>query len=296
LRLWDPMANKHFGNWADVFKHLALCEVLRLHQPHEYWESHAGAARYPLESGAERAHGIAYFLDHASESGVLQKSTYVQQLAQIHNGQALAFFPGSPWLAMKLLGENVRRYLFCDTDDESLRDIVNAAADLHVPPASAECVQDDGVTIVRGAGVMLPDRWTGGTMAFLDPYDALEERAGQIDTLGLFCELATRGIVVLMWYGFENEPQRKRLHEEFVKRLDRARLLGGNIGQYESALAQPPAGTAPPTLYGCGLLTANMSNDAGAAVEGCVRALTGVYRGAKLEGWGSGAVEFTKLR
>jgi 23S rRNA A2030 N6-methylase RlmJ len=37
------MANRHFGNIADVWKHLALVEVLEREAPTEYAETQAGS-------------------------------------------------------------------------------------------------------------------------------------------------------------------------------------------------------------------------------------------------------------
>ncbi len=42
------MTNRHFGGFADLWKHLVLTEVLAAVKPQRYAETHAGSAAYPL--------------------------------------------------------------------------------------------------------------------------------------------------------------------------------------------------------------------------------------------------------
>ena len=41
---------------------------------------------------------------------------------------------------------------------------------LEVHIDKVECVQDDGISVLRGAGLLLPEAWAPGTLAFIDPY------------------------------------------------------------------------------------------------------------------------------
>jgi len=59
------MANRHFAELGDVWKHLPLAEVLRLNPPQSYWETHAGSLCYPLTASPTRVHGALRFLKRA---------------------------------------------------------------------------------------------------------------------------------------------------------------------------------------------------------------------------------------
>ena len=56
------MANSHFGNLGDVWKHLVLAAVLEREPPRWYAETHAGSAAYPLNRDPQREFGIWRFL------------------------------------------------------------------------------------------------------------------------------------------------------------------------------------------------------------------------------------------
>lgn len=289
------MANRHYGNWGDVFKHLALAEILEMLQPHEYWESHAGAACNAWgEAGenVEREHGIRYFAAHYEQSAALRGSAYGRRLANITEAGKLAFVPGSPWLAMKALGAEARRYLLCDTDAASLQDVAKVAGEMKIPPAQVECIQEDGVMIVRGACVVLAENWTRDTLALIDPYDVLAPTAAEIHALGLWCEVASRGIPAVLWYGFDRAEQGAALHGQFTAATEKARLGRNNVRMFEAVLRDGGTGGELPTLLGCGLLTANLPEGVVLAVHERCRALSELYAGASLAGCASGAIKY----
>jgi len=281
------MANVHFGNLADVFKHVALGEALGALRPAEYWESHAGQACYD-ETGAipaERRHGIHTFQQLRGGSEVLRHSVYGGILR--NPGVPLDRIPGSPLLARRVLGENVRRLLFCDTDAESLVNIRTfarpAAAGLReIAPESLECVQDDGITVLRGAGMLLPEAWAGSTLALIDPYDIGAASAAEISPLELACELGSRGIATLVFYTFADEGQRERQHERIHQALTKARLLARGVPGFEGAL-KIPASSDVPTQWGFGLLALNLAGAAAAAMDEKLKALEALYERSELQ-------------
>ena len=111
------MANPHFGNIGDIWKHLPLAAILALERPARYWESHCGSARYTLSTSMGRDYGIFYFLKNVSRSDVLRSSAYNRTLEELEdmNGSAPSY-PGSPLIAMMLLRNSAESFVFCDTD------------------------------------------------------------------------------------------------------------------------------------------------------------------------------------
>lgn len=275
------MGNAHFGNFADVFKHLALSELLGAMSPHEYWESHAGAASY-LETqppAAERAHGVHSFLRVAGDFDALKLSYYSRIV-----GSQLASdpprVPGSPMLARMLLGDNVRRLLFCDIDAESLLNIRTplpqrgSMKEVHID--KVECVQDDGVSVLRGAGLLLPEEWASGTLAFIDPYEIDAGTDAGISPIDLSCELANRGIVTLLFYAFADDAGRAKRQQQIHQALEKTRLLQRGACRFEGSL-KADASPDLPTQWGFGLLAVNLQPNVSAVLDQKLRALEAAY-------------------
>ncbi|HEY4330780.1 MAG TPA: hypothetical protein VGN88_13650, partial [Phycisphaerae bacterium] len=265
------MPNAHFGNLADVFKHLALTEVLGAMRPMEYWESHAGSAvnAETAEPTLERQHGVHTFMRVAPTMEELRLSLYARALSSPLLGKTVpAAIPGSPFLARLCLAENIRRMLFCDVDAESLGSIRQAlfavgAGRKELGADKIECVADDGISILRGAGVLLPESWTSSTLAFLDPYEMRESTDAGITPLELACELASRTIVTLLFYTFSDETGREERQKLIMQSLEKSRLMK-RAHRFEGALACPAEGS--PTQWGFGMLAINLRDDARLAV------------------------------
>ena len=294
------MANTHFGNLADVFKHLALGEALGVMRPLEYWESHAGNACYEEIDAIppERLHGIHTFHRLCGVSDVLRQSVYGGILG--NPDVPLARIPGSPLLARRVLGENVRRLLLCDTDAESLLNVrthlLAAGSGLReIPSDTLECVQDDGVTVLRGAGMLLPEPWVASTLAFIDPYDMGGASDAEISPLELACELASRGIATLLFYTFADEARRAGQRERIRQALSKARLQARSVPGFEGSLKIPASGDVP-TQWGFGLLALNLSG-AAAAMDQKLAALEKLYERSELPmpgGTASGAWRYAR--
>ena len=115
------MANPHFANLGDVWKHLLLTEVISSLRPGHYVETHAGSAIYRLAGDAERGLGAEMFLSASSAVEPVRSSPYRRHILEFARG-AEPSYPGSPLLAMMLLGRTCR-YVFCDTDAASVADL-----------------------------------------------------------------------------------------------------------------------------------------------------------------------------
>jgi 23S rRNA A2030 N6-methylase RlmJ len=290
------MANRHYGNLADVFKHLALCEALGAMRPGEYWESHAGAATY-AENGtvpAERAHGIHHFAALLQNNDTLRLSGYGKIIGMTWKDQPLQI-PGSTLLARTLLGENIRRYLLCDIDDDSLQSVQQTLLKKGVPPHrelpqdKLECVHDDGISVLRGAGVLLPEKWTNSTLAFLDPEEFASPTDAGITALELACELGNRGVPVLMFYSFKDAESRVARTRQLQAGLEKGCLAGKSVCIEGNLKAPPPAATQ----WGFGLMGLCLRPDAVEAMDQKLRALAGAYEKATL-GDGTGAWQYSR--
>src|SRR5829696_1955377 len=136
------MANVHYARIGDVWKHLPLAEVLAIERPGSYWESHAGYSFYPLTRSPERDYGVFLFLERAVRSSVLEGSAYRRLLFLRDRGETPPTYPGSPLIAMGLLGGAGARFLFCDLDGASLANIAEDARALGGRSGCVRLVQE----------------------------------------------------------------------------------------------------------------------------------------------------------
>ncbi len=109
----------HAGNHADVLKHLVLLQLLdymrRKDKPFWYIDTHAGAGAYSLTEGfatrnAEFDTGIARLWDDDCPPKAVAR--YLDLIRQLNANGSLAFYPGSPWLALQVMRDADRARLF----------------------------------------------------------------------------------------------------------------------------------------------------------------------------------------
>ena len=285
------MPNPDFGNIGDVFKHVALAEILATFRPKEYWESHAGSAFHDETPGVSaspaREHGVGHFVKSLGDFDALRRNIYTRAILEPSKDGRARRIPGSPYLALAQLGDTVRRYLFCDLDAGGLGTIRGLARDLRVPESKIECVPDDGIMLLRGAGLTLSEQWTQSTLAFIDPA-TLQGDEGDVSPVDLWCELGNRGIGAVLCFKFGHEDERKQLHSRFIQSLDKARLLTRKSNGFEGSFKLGPSeGLKSP--WGFGLLTINIGDEATAVVDRSLRALEAAYAVASLDGGGAGS-------
>ena len=111
----------HAGNHADVLKHTVLVQLLKHFNQKEkpYWvaDTHAGAGIYALDQGhaaknAEYETGIAHLWNPSDIPAAL--TDYLGLVRELNGGPGsrLRRYPGSPWLALRLMRETDRLRLF----------------------------------------------------------------------------------------------------------------------------------------------------------------------------------------
>ena len=121
----------HAGNHADVLKHFLLVELIRYFSQKEtpfwYVDTHAGAGVYALDIGyatklAEHIDGIGRLWSRNDLPAPLTE--YVDLVRELNADGALRAYPGSPWIAQRLLRSQDRLRLFelHSSDSELLQD------------------------------------------------------------------------------------------------------------------------------------------------------------------------------
>jgi 23S rRNA (adenine2030-N6)-methyltransferase len=119
----------HAGNHADVLKHLVLVRILRhmnqKEKPYWYIDTHAGAGLYGLDSGyatknAEHEQGMARLFGETHLPEPL--ADFVALIRGLNPSGVLKLYPGSPYIAQKLLRpiDKMRLFEMHTTDIELL--------------------------------------------------------------------------------------------------------------------------------------------------------------------------------
>jgi len=301
------MANRHFGNIGDIWKHLPLAEILALELPHNYWESHAGSASYPLVPSPERAYGVSGFLERAGRREQLAGSRFSLLLDDLAGkSPTLDRYPGSPLIAMMTLGAGAS-YLFCDLDGASLLTLEESARSLGIAPGHVRCVARDGVATVLQAASRLSRAEAAQTLVLIDPFDlelppggspAGESAAGP-GPVELLWQMATLGARAILWYGFDSSHQRQARRERIMRAFSDP---GGEtsatslwVGEISLRSLDRTSSACFPGLGGCGIACANLSEEAIATCSELGRELAASYEDAVLPSGGSGALDFSSL-
>lgn len=236
----------HAGNFADVFKHVILLQLLRAllkkDKPFMVLDTHAGAGLYDLSSVeaqkvGEYRHGIARLWDCTALSPELRD--YLVQIRAFNPGEQLRSYPGSPRLIQRLLRPNDRL----------------VACELHpneYPVLKAEMTGERHVSVQKldayaALKAHLPPK-EGRGLVFMDPsfemsgeFDRLRDAVSQ-------CQQRWRNGMMAIWYPILNRAPSQRFHDA-LGRLDLASALYAELGvaSYDS----------PQGMHGCGMVIIN---------------------------------------
>ncbi|MGH8444971.1 MAG: 23S rRNA (adenine(2030)-N(6))-methyltransferase RlmJ [Solimonas sp.] len=208
----------HAGNFADVFKHVILCGLLRALNRKDaawaYYETHAGGGAYDLRSAeaartAEFHDGIGRLLPmHDAPEPVAAYLDIIRSMNAIGpGGGELRRYPGSPWFATQA-ARSGDRIVLCEREAAIVAEL---KAELGADPRIA-IHQRDGYEVPS----LLPPREKRGLVLVDPPF----ERPDEFDAVGDFAARSlgrfANGIYAL-WY-----PYKKRFDtERFLRRLRR---------------------------------------------------------------------------
>ena len=236
----------HAGNFADVFKHVILLQLLHAlrgkDKPFFVLDTHAGAGRYDLRSAqaqkrGEFHEGIGRLWGKADLNPELDD--YVRRIAAFNSGEKLLVYPGSPRLIQARLRAQDRLTL-CElhpTEFPLLKD--EFAADRHV-----SILHLDGYAALKA---QLPPKEKRG-LVFIDPsFEMTGEFDRLIDALKLVYARWRNGMVAI-WYPILHRSPSERFHDA-LRRLEFAEILCAELGiaPYDS----------PQGMHGCGMIVVN---------------------------------------
>lgn len=246
----------HAGNYADVFKHVLLLQLIQAMQRKEkgflYLDTHAGRGTYDLSMAAVRPDGREREPEHSSGIGRLWNdpalpgplADYLALVRRFNDrqgavGPELKYYPGSPWIARLSLRPQDRLAL-CE-----LRPDDAEALDFDFARESRVTVQAlDGYV---GLKALLPPPEKRALVLIDPPFESKEEFA---DILGGLREALRRlpGAVCAVWYPVTERARIDEFHRGLLE-LPPAPMFFAelNVAGDRSQLR----------MKGCGLLVIN---------------------------------------
>lgn len=274
------MANSHFGGLGDVWKHLVLGEVLEREPPRWYVETHAGSAAYLLDHDPQREFGIWRFLAAAPQSAELVRSRYYAIARSCASGSS-ATYPGSPLLAMTILGDS-SSYLLCDLDPGSAADLRARSRQLGL--RDCQVVGADGIAAV--AAYLTRGEGGDDSLVHVDPFDPDAAGPGGPSALDCAAAVADSGTALLFWYaGPDGIPARLRA-------LTDAPLWCGEVTVVtRDASARDVRREATPGVIG--VVLAHVQPATASACAALGHALAEAYAGATLPAGQPASLTFT---
>jgi 23S rRNA (adenine2030-N6)-methyltransferase len=236
----------HAGNFADVMKHVVLVALLRYmtrkESPFCYIDTHAGAGSYDLrgehaQKTAESELGIGRVLKAVDAPPPVAR--YLEIVRSFSESARTASYPGSPWIAAKLMRGN-DRLMLCElhgSDFPQLRQLFKSDRRVH-------CYAEDGYRFSTG---LVPPAERRGLILMDPSYELKSEYAVAAATLGKLHRRFATGVYAL-WYPLLAE-RNSALLKRSIERLGIPDVLN-----LELAVTDRNAQTG---MYGCGMLLVN---------------------------------------
>jgi 23S rRNA (adenine2030-N6)-methyltransferase len=238
----------HAGNHADVLKHAVVVQLLRYlgqkEKPYWYIDTHAGAGVYSLAEGyaaktAEFETGIGKLWQRTDFPAAV--AHYVEQVSALNPDGQLRFYPGSPYLAWRLMRpqDRIRLFELHTTEIDILRHNFRDAG------RRAMLYAGDGFDGIKALLPPPPRR----ALVLLDP--SFEDKRDYARTLSCVEESIKRFAtgVYAIWYPQVARGESQRFPEQ-LKRLQPTNWLHVTL-----TVSHPPADGFG--LYGSGMFILN---------------------------------------
>lgn len=246
----------HAGNFADVFKHVALCGLLaslnRKDTPWCYLETHAGTGLYDLTSvtadrtgefrdGIERLWGL--------ENGPEPLMRYLQTVRVDNSSGRLHSYPGSPRFAQSFMREKDRLVL-CEK-------VPVMADQLKQNLRVAEIHKRDGYEAIS----LLPPKEKRGLVLIDPPFERPDEFEACNEFLRAALARFAQGVYAV-WYPLKN-----------VHVADRFKRRAATLKREALTMELDTGAKSEGQMHGCGLLVVNPPFRFAEEIEPTMRAL-----------------------
>lgn len=258
----------HFGKQPDVFKHLALCEILQIESPHTYIDTNSACAIYTLNRTPEQDYGIYHFLNSAKNIRILNESLYYNLEKE---NVAINKYLGSPALAMNL-NKTIKKYLFFDLDNSSLDNIKDYASNIGL----LQSIRLFNVDSIEGTLQILSELHNN-TFLHIDPYEINKCNSNGHTYIDVLVKATQKGMKCLLWYGFWTIDEKEKLNK-YIE--DKFKEKGQKCLCYELIMNEIKKDSivCNPGIIGSGLITTNLSLKSNNIINEYLNILVDIYK------------------
>jgi 23S rRNA (adenine2030-N6)-methyltransferase len=240
----------HAGNFADVFKHVILIELLQALKAKPaafcYIDTHAGRGRYDLrgdqaERTREYVDGVQRLLDATHLPPALSAYAELIRAFDADNTSTLVHYPGSPLIASRLMREQDRA-IVCELHEEeasALRSALRGDARFAVH-------QRDGYAALKA---LLPPAQKRGLVLIDPPFEAQGGEYVQIQDALTNALARWPNAIQMIWYPIKQRETIVPFHRWLHANSGAADVLVAEL------LLQPD--NSPLRLNGCGIAIVN---------------------------------------
>jgi len=185
-------------------------------------------------------------------------SIFYQTLANYNDNKTIFNeYLGSPGLAMNVLKDTVEKYIFCDIEENSLNAIKDYSLKLNLS-TRVRTFKNDSIKTIDS----LIDNFSSSDFIHIDPYSIADKNAEGKTFFDTFLDSVKRGMKSMLWYGYENNYQRKYLYNWMKEKVNSSYIKANNnvilIELFLSSIRENEV-IINPGVVGCGIVIGNLS-------------------------------------
>lgn len=204
----------HAGNFADVLKHTVATSImtylLKKDKPLCYLDTHAGCGAYSLSSNEamktnEFSNGIMPLWGRRDLPAPV--AAYLEQVIEFNNQSKLTHYPGSPSIALQMLRDSDRLFLFELHPNEFTDMCNNFAGDRQI-----KMEKSDGL---KGLIAKMPPKERRGFILIDPSYEIKTEYQQVVATLIQAYKRFSTGTYAL-WYPVVNRHVTNKMERELI--------------------------------------------------------------------------------
>ena len=196
------MGYEHFGRIGDIWKHLPLCEIVKIEDFSTYIETNSAYNNYKLENSPEQEYGIGLFIRRSEGIKQLKESAYYK-LIRPHYDQNT--YLGSCGQVMTILQDSIEKYICFDLDSDAIDSISSSALNLGLSNKVETKLMDSATGFTN----LLP-LLNARTFVHIDPYLISQTNENGDSYINGFIEASKKGIKCFLWYGFTTLKEKRR--------------------------------------------------------------------------------------
>jgi len=263
------MPYKHAGEIGDVWKHLPLCEILKIESPLRYHESNSAYSGYTISANPKTEYGVLKAI--GLNDNEFMNSIYYAALKK--NGIDNNRYTGSPGLAMEILSDKAR-YFFHDLEQEALNDVEAFALQrgLH---EYVETFCGDSIRAFMDKDYLIDEN----DFVFFDPYTPFDKNDIGFNFFDIFDKAISAKSKTLVWYGYESLSGQRQILERLSESASKNNV---EIWSFDVWLKNMDAHGCDinPGVPGCGLACAHLSDEAIAILKKQIKFMEDCYADA----------------